>query len=180
MSESKEMKWYVLHTYSAYENKVKTSIEKTIENVGMHDLIEKVVIPEKTVIEVKNGVERIKRKKILPGYVMVKMIVTDDTWYLVRNTKGVTGFVGTNSKPTPLSHEEVANMRLEEDVETNQATYDFEEGDRVIIISGPFMERSAIITSVMPEKKMVNAQITMFGKETDIELEITQVKKLLD
>lgn len=174
-----EMKWYVVHTYSGYENKVKTSIEKAVENVGINDLIGEVVIPEETVVDMKNGVEKIKRRKIFPGYVIVHMIVTDNTWYLVRNTKGVTGFVGTNSnKPMPLSDTEVAKLRLEGGGRDETVRIDLKEGDQIVITDGPFINRSAIISQVLPEKKMIKAQITMFGKDTDIELNFSQIKKM--
>lgn len=177
MLEKGEMLWYVVHTYSGYENKVKTSLEKTIENLAMQEYIEKVVIPEESIVENKNGVEKIRKRKIFPGYVLIKMIVTDDSWYLVRNTKGVTGFVGTNSKPIPLTSQEVLNMKLEEE-EILIEEIDFSVGDKVTILSGPFADRDATILQIIIDKRLVKAEIMMFGKETVIELAISQVKKI--
>lgn len=182
MSENIDLKWYVIHTYSGYEKKVKAAIEQTIENLGIHDLIKKVVIPMEKVIEVKNGKEQKKEKKVFPGYVIIKMIVTDDTWYLVRNTKGVTGFVGTNSKPIALTDREVARMGLEEPetskVEKKVMTLDAKVGDEVLIIADPFRDRKATITNINSEKGIVKAKILMLGRETDIELEFSSIKKI--
>lgn len=182
MPDTEKMRWYVLHTYSGYEKKVQRSVDQTIENLGMHDLIKEVIIPMEKVIEIKNGVEQVKEKKVFPGYVLIKMIVTDDTWYLVRNTKGVTGFVGTNNKPIPLTDDEVGKWGLgEEDKEKQQEeiiAIDAEIGDDVVITSGPFVDRPATITSINNEKRMVKAKILMFGKETDIELNFSQIKKI--
>lgn len=176
MLEKGEMLWYVVHTYSGYENKVKTSLEKTIENLAMQEYIEKVVIPEESIVENKNGVEKVRKRKIFPGYVLIKMIVTDDSWYLVRNTKGVTGFVGTNSKPIPLTTQEVLNMKLEEEVLIEEV--DFSVGDKVTIMGGPFADRDATVLQIFMDKRLVKAEIMMFGKETVIELGISQIKKL--
>jgi transcription termination/antitermination factor nusG len=177
MLEKGEMLWYVVHTYSGYENKVKTSLEKTIENLGMHEYIQKVVIPEESVVENKNGVEKVRKRKIFPGYVLIKMAVTDDSWYLVRNTKGVTGFVGTNLKPIPLTPDEVVKMRLEDEQAVIEEV-DFEVGDKITITGGPFADREAVITQIFMDKRLVKAQMMMFGKETVMELEFSQIKKL--
>lgn len=176
MLDKGESLWYVVHTYSGYENKVKTSLEKTIENLGMQEYIQNVVIPEESVVEVKKGVEKIRKRKIFPGYVLIKMIVTDDSWYLVRNTKGVTGFVGANSKPIPLTSDEVSNMRLEEEIVVEN--FDFAEGDNIVILGGPFDSREAKIIKIMEDKHMLKAQMSMFGKDTTIELAFSQVKKI--
>lgn len=176
MSDTSQMNWYVLHTYSAYENKVKTSIEKTVENVGMSDLINRVVIPEETMVDIKDGVEKIKKRKIFPGYVFIQMVVTNDTWYVVRNTKGVTGFIGVGNKPIPLSEEEVKKLHLGEE-DYQELKYDIEIGDEIVIIDGPFADRTALVDQVYLEKKMVKAHINMFGKKTDIELNFSQIKK---
>ena len=176
MLEKGEMLWYVVHTYSGYENKVKTSLEKTIENLAMQEYIEKVVIPEESIVENKNGVEKVRKRKIFLGYVLIKMIVTDDSWYLVRNTKGVTGFVGINSKPIPLTTQEVLNMKLEEEVLIEEV--DFSVGDKVTIMGGPFADRDATVLQIFMDKRLVKAEIMMFGKETVIELGISQIKKL--
>lgn len=176
MLEKGELLWYVVHTYSGYENKVKTSLEKTIENLGMYEYIQKVVIPEENIVESKNGIEKIRKRKIFPGYVLIKMIVTDDSWYLVRNTKGVTGFVGTSSKPVPLTQQEVENMKLEEEIFVENI--DFVVGDKITISGGPFDGRTANIVQILDGKHMVKATMTMFGKETTIELAFSQIKKL--
>lgn len=176
MLEKGELLWYVVHTYSGYENKVKTSLEKTIENLGMKEYIQKVVIPEENIVENKNGIEKIRKRKIFPGYVLIKMIVTDDSWYLVRNTKGVTGFVGTSSKPIPLTEQEVESMRLEQEIFVENI--DFAVGDRITISGGPFDGRDANIVQILEEKHMVKAAMTMFGKETTIELSYSQIRKL--
>lgn len=176
MVEKGELLWYVVHTYSGYENKVKTSLEKTIENLGMHEYIQKVVIPEENVVENKNGVEKIRKRKIFPGYVLIKMIVTDDSWYLVRNTKGVTGFVGASSKPIPLTPAEVENMKLEEEIFVDSTQVEI--GDKITIQGGPFDSRDAVITQILEDKRMVIATMAMFGKETKIELAFSQIKKL--
>ena len=175
MLEKGEMLWYVVHTYSGYENKVKTSLEKTIENLNMHEYIQKVVIPEESVVENKSGKEKVRKRKIFPGYVLIKMVVTDDSWYLVRNTKGVTGFVGTNSKPIPLTVDEVYKMKLEEDTEIIVEKIDFEVGDKITIVGGLFADKEAVITQILKDKRLVKAQIMNLGI---IELEFSQVKRL--
>lgn len=177
MSQNGQMLWYVVHTYSGYENKVKTSLEKSIENLNLQDYIDKVVIPEETVIENKNGVEKIRKRKIFPGYVLIKMVVTDDSWYVVRNTKGVTGFVGTSSKPIPLTQAEVMNMKLEDEDNITIKELDFSEGDKIDIIAGPFMGKEAVVTHILLDKNIIKAQIIMFGNPTNIELSFSQIRK---
>ncbi|MBS6063636.1 transcription termination/antitermination protein NusG [Criibacterium bergeronii] len=176
MQEKGEMLWYVIHTYSGYENKVKASLEKMVENLSMQDDIEQVVIPEETVVEVRNGKEKSRQRKLFPGYVLVKMNVTDKSWYVVRNTKGVTGFVGTTSKPIPLTEQEVEDMHLEDSVQITNL--DFQEEDRVLITGGPFADIEGVIKAIMPDKNMVKAEILMFRKPTLIELGVSQIKKL--
>jgi transcription termination/antitermination protein NusG len=174
-SENVEMaKWYVVHTYSGYENKVKANIEKLVENRGMHELVHEVVVPMEEQIEIKEGKRKATLKKVFPGYVLVKMIMTDESWYLVRNTRGVTSFVGPGSKPVPLTDEEVVAMGVEEVV----STVDYEVGDSVRIASGPLESFIGTVEEISIEKKKVRVLVAMFGRETPVELELTQIHKL--
>jgi transcriptional antiterminator NusG len=173
MSETNNAKWYVVHTYSGHENKVKANIEKIVENRGMEDVILEVVVPTETVVEIKAGKRKDKSKKIFPGYALVKMIMTDESWYVVRNTRGVTGFVGPGSKPIPLTDEEVQNMGLEK----RKIEVDFEIGDSITVISGPFENFVGVIEEIHMERQSIKAIISMFGRETPVELEFDQVQK---
>lgn len=167
-------KWYVAHTYSGYEKKVKESIERMVEYRGMQDLILEVVIPEGTHIELKNGVKKAVKRKLFPGYVVIKMIVNNETWYLVRNTEGVTGFVGHGSNPIPLTTEEIVRMGIEKmDIDL-----DIEVGDTVRIVGGVFEGQLGIVEAINPEKQILRAKISMFGRDTPAELEFSQVSKL--
>jgi transcriptional antiterminator NusG len=167
-------KWYVVHTYSGYENKVKTSIERMVEYRGMQDLILEIVIPTEERIEIKDGVKKIKTRKLFPGYVVIKMIVNNETWYLVRNTEGVTGFVGHGSDPIPLTKEEIVRMGIEK----LRIELDIEVGDTVRIIGGVFEGQLGIVEAVNPEKQIVKVRISMFGRDTPAEIEFSQVSKL--
>ena len=167
-------KWYVIHTYSGYENKVKTSIERMVEYRGMQDLILEVVIPTEERIEIKDGVKKVKTRKLYPGYVVIKMIVNNETWYLVRNTEGVTGFVGHGSDPIPLTKEEIVRMGIEK----LKIDLDIEVGDTVRIIGGVFEGQLGIVEAINPEKQIVKTRISMFGRETPAEIEFSQVSKL--
>ncbi len=173
MSDANNAKWYVVHTYSGHENKVKANIEKIVENRGMEDVILQVVVPTEIVVEIKAGKRKDKSKKIFPGYALVKMIMTDESWYVVRNTRGVTGFVGPGSKPIPLTDDEVANMGLEK----RSVQIDFAVGDSITVISGPFENFLGVIEEIHMEKQSVKAIISMFGRETPVELEFDQVQK---
>ena len=166
--------WYVLHTYSGYENKVKTNLEKTIENRGMSDRILEVKIPVEEIVEVKNGKRKVVPRKIFPGYVLVKMILTDESWYVVRNTRGVTGFVGPGSKPVPLTDEEIAFMG----VENIPIMLDIEVGQSVLVISGPLENFIGVVEAIDPEKQKIRVSVSMFGRETPVELDFVQVQKL--
>ena len=169
-----EAHWYVVHTYSGYENKVKVDIEKTIENRGLQDQILEVSVPMLPVVELKNGVEKKADKKMFPGYVLINMVMNDDTWYVVRNTRGVTGFVGPGSKPVPLSDEEIASLGLRgEDVQM-----DYEVGDMVVVISGAWKDTVGAIKSINETKKTITINVEMFGRETPVELNFTEVKKM--
>jgi transcription termination/antitermination protein NusG len=167
-------KWYVIHTYSGYENKVKDSIERMVEYRGMQDLILEVTIPTEDRVEIKNGVKKVKTRKLFPGYVVIKMIVNNETWYLVRNTEGVTGFVGHGTNPIPLTKEEIVRMG----VEKLRIDLDIEVGDTVRIIGGIFEGQLGIVEAINPEKQIVKAKISMFGRDTPAELEFSQVNKL--
>lgn len=169
-----EAHWYVVHTYSGYENKVKVDIEKTIENRGLQDQILEVSVPMLPVVELKNGMEKKADKKMFPGYVLINMVMNDDTWYVVRNTRGVTGFVGPGSKPVPLSDEEIASLGFRgEDVQM-----DYEVGDMVVVISGAWKDTVGAIKSINEAKKTITINVEMFGRETPVELNFTEVKKM--
>ncbi|BES65936.1 transcription termination/antitermination protein NusG [Gottschalkiaceae bacterium SANA] len=166
-------KWYVVHTYSGHENKVKKNIEKMVENRGMEDQLEEVSVPMEEVVEVKDGKRVVKERKKFPGYVLVKMIMNDKTWYIVRNTAGVTGFVGPGSKPIPLTDEEMRRMGLQEVV-----SVDFVVGDQVKVMSGPFENFMGAVESINNDQQKVKVYISMFGRETLTELTFSQVEKL--
>ena len=169
-----EAQWYVVHTYSGYENKVKVDIEKTIENRNLQDQILEVSVPMLPVVELKNGVEKKADKKMFPGYVLIHMVMNDDTWYVVRNTRGVTGFVGPGSKPVPLTEKEMAGLGFaREDV-----VVDFEVGDMIVVISGAWKDTVGAIRSINDSKKTVTITVEMFGRETPVELSFAEVKKM--
>ena len=171
MSELSEAKWYVVHTYSGYENKVATDLEKMVENRKMQDLILDIKIPTETVTEVKEDKVREVERKIFPGYVLIKMIVTDDSWYVVRNTRGVTGFVGPASEPVPLSEAEVAALGV--DKRTVEVSY--KVGDLVKIIAGPLKGMEGSVISIDEANNVVSVKISMLGQEIPAEMELDQV-----
>lgn len=169
-----ESKWYVVHTYSGYENKVKANIEKIIENRGMHDLFDQVVVPIQDTIEIKNGQKKSIQRKIYPGYVLLKMIMTDDTWYIVRNTRGVTSFVGPASKPIPLTDEEIISMGIEvPDYELN-----LDLGELVRIITGPFEGSVGNVKEINYQKKTVTISLSVFGRETQVEVDYHVLQRM--
>ena len=170
-----QARWYVVHTYSGHENKVKVNIEKMVETRDMHDVILDIIVPEEDRIEVKNGQKRVKKRKMFPGYVIIKMIVNNESWYLVRNTQGVTGFVGQGSDPIPLTPEEVARMGIEK----TDIDLDVEIGDTVRVISGPFETMMGEVIEINPEKQVLTVKISAFGRDTPVELEFTQVDEML-
>lgn len=172
---SERARWYVVHTYSGYENKVKANLEKAIENRNLESLIHDIQVPMEEVVEEKDGKRKVSLKKKFPGYVLVKMIMGDEAWYVVRNTRGVTGFVGPGSKPVPLSDDEVQSMGV---VETT-IDIDLEIGENIRIISGPLRDSIAIIQEIILEKHKVKALVEMFGRETLAELDFNQVEKLV-
>ena len=167
-------RWYVVHTYSGHENKVKVNIEKLVESRGMQDLILDVVVPTEDRVEIKNGQRKIKTKKMFPGYVLVKMIVTNESWYLVRNTQGVTGFVGHGANPVPLTLEEVRRMGIEK----IYIDLDIHIGDTIKVINGPFENFMGTVEEVNAEKQTLRAKVSMFGRDTPVELDYAQVDKL--
>ncbi|CAG9703309.1 Transcription termination/antitermination protein NusG [Clostridium neonatale] len=175
MTMSERARWYVVHTYSGYENKVKANLEKAIENRNLESLIHDIQVPMEEVVEEKDGKRKVSLKKKFPGYVLVKMIMGDEAWYVVRNTRGVTGFVGPGSKPVPLSDDEVQSMGV---VETT-IDIDLEIGENIRIISGPLRDSIAIIQEIILEKHKVKALVEMFGRETLAELDFNQVEKLV-
>ena len=166
--------WYVVHTYSGYENKVATNLEKIVENRHLHDWIQEIRVPTETVTELKDGKKHEVERKIYPSYVFVKMVMTDDSWFVVRNTRGCTGFVGPGGKPLPLPEEEVLAMGIEK----RQIEIDYEVGDAVTIIDGPLENFSGVVDEIDTEKNKVRLTISMFGRETPVELELDQVARM--
>ena len=165
-----EARWYVVHTYSGYENKVKANIDKTIENRHLEDQILEVRVPMQDVVEMKNGANKTVSKKMFPGYVLINMVMNDDTWYVVRNTRGVTGFVGPASKPVPLSEEEVAKLGIgSKTVELKYAV-----GDIVSIVGGPLEGFDGKVESIDVPNNKVRVIVSMFGRDTPVELELEQ------
>ena len=172
-----EANWYVVHTYSGYENKVKVDLEKTIENRNLQDQILEVSVPMLAVTELKNGLEKQADKKMFPGYVLVKMVMNQDTWYVVRNTRGVTGLVGPGSEPTPLSEEEMLSLGFQEQSEPDLVV-DFEVGDMITVIAGAWKDTVGAIRSINEAKKSITINVKMFGRETPVELNFNEVKKM--
>ena len=172
---AEEAKWYVAHTYSGYENKVKANIEKSVENRGIEDLIQKVEVPLEVVVEEKNGEEKVVKRKVFPGYVVIKMIMNDESWYVVRNTRGVTGFVGPGSKPVPLSDEEVEKMGVET---VSRRRMDVEIGENVEITSGPMEGFVGRVSEIDSERRKITVMISMFGRETPAEVDYGNISKL--
>ena len=168
-----EPKWYVVHTYSGYENKVKTDLEKTIKNRELEDFFFNIVVPMEEQVEIKDGKRKANLKKVFPGYVLIKMIVTEESWYIVRNTSGVTGFVGSGTDPIPLTHAEIRNMGFDE-VPVN---VDYVEGDSVQVVNGPLEGFVGTVQEINKEKQKVKVLVSMFGRETPVELEFSQVQK---
>ena len=169
-----EAKWYVVHTYSGYENKVKVDIEKTIENRNLHDQILEVTVPMQDVVEVKNGAKKQVQKKMFPGYVLIHMIMNDDTWYVVRNTRGVTGFVGPGSKPVPLSDVEMRPLGIQ----TENVTIDFAEGDTVIVMGGIWKDTVGVVQAMNQNKQSVTINVDLFGRETPVEISFSEIRKM--
>lgn len=176
-----EKRWYVVHTYSGYENKVKTNLEKRVESMGMQDKIFRVIVPEEVEVEMKNGKEKLTKRKVFPGYVLVEIIMTDDSWYVVRNTPGVTGFVGSSgsgSKPSPLLEEEVVSILKHMGMDNEVVDFDFELHETVRVNEGPFANYTGAIEEIDMEKQKVRVLVDMFGRETPVELDFHQIEKL--
>ena len=167
-------RWYVVHTYSGYENKVKTDLEKTVKNRDLEEYFFEIIVPMEEQIEIKEGKRKANLKKVFPGYVLIKMIVTEETWYIVRNTRGVTGFVGSGTDPIPLTDEEIRNMGFEE-VPVN---VDYDVNDSVQILNGAFKDFIGTVKEINKEKHKVKVLISMFGRETPVELEFSQIQKV--
>ena len=174
VSENLEPRWYVVHTYSGYENKVKTDLEKTIKNRELEDFFFEVIVPMEEQIEIKNGKRKTNLKKVFPGYVLIKMIVTEQSWYIVRNTRGVTGFVGSGTDPIPLTDEEIRSMGFE-DV---PVSVDYEIGDSVKVLTGPIEGFVGNVQEINKEKGKVKVIVSMFGRQTPVELDFSQIKKI--
>ena len=172
--KEKKPRWYVIHTYSGYENKVKTDLEKSIKNRELEEFFFEIVVPMEEQIEIKDGKRKTSLKKVFPGYVLIKMIVTEETWYIVRNTRGVTGFVGSGTDPIPLTDEEIRNMGFEE-VPVN---IDYEVNDSVRVLNGPLETFVGTVQEINKEKGKVKVLVSMFGRETPVELEFSQVQKV--
>ncbi len=173
--------WFVIHTYSGYENKVKANLERRIHSMNMQDKIFRVLVPMEDEVEFKDGKRKITPKKVFPGYVLVEMDMDDQSWYVVRNTSGVTGFVGSpgaGEKPVPLQDKEVKTILKQMGIETPKLKIDFKKGDRVKVTSGPFFDFTGLIDEIQPEKEKVRALISIFGRETPVELEFYQIEKV--
>ena len=169
-----EAHWYVVHTYSGYENKVKANIDKTIENRHLEDQIIEVRVPMQDVTELKDGVRKTSSKKMFPGYVLINMVMNDDTWYVVRNTRGVTGFVGPGSKPVPLKDAEMRPLGIK----TDNVVVDFDEGDTVAVIGGVWKDTVGVIQTMNHNKQSVTINVELFGRETPVEISFADVKKM--
>ncbi|MBP1759235.1 MAG: transcription termination/antitermination factor NusG [Firmicutes bacterium] len=170
--------WFVIHTYSGYENKVKMNLEKRVESMNMEEKIFRVLVPMEDEIEFKNGKQKVTKRKVYPGYVLVEMEMTDDSWYVVRNTPGVTGFVGTGTKPIPLLDDEVVTILQQMGLDDIQTRIDFEINQSVQVIAGPFKDFVGVVREILADKGKLRVEVSMFGRETPVELEFTQVQKL--
>ena len=174
MSEASEARWYVVHTYSGYENKVKADIEKTIENRHLEDQILEVTVPLQDVVEMKNGAKKTVSKKMFPGYVLLNMVMNDATWYVVRNTRGVTGFVGPGSKPVPLTEAEMKKLGFK----APEIEIDMEVGDMIKVISGAWMDTVGTIKAINKQKQTVTIDVEIFGRATAVEIDFVDIQKL--
>lgn len=169
-----EAQWYVVHTYSGYENKVKANIEKTIENRHLEEEILEVRVPMQDVVEMKNGAKKTVQKKMFPGYVLINMVMNDDTWYVVRNTRGVTGFVGPGSKPVPLTEAEMKPLGIK----TENVSIDFAEGDTIVVVAGAWKDTVGLVQRIDYGKQTATINVELFGRETPVEISFAEVRKL--
>ena len=177
---SEDRRWYVIHTYSGYENKVKQNLEHRIDSMEMKDQIFRVIVPTEEEIEIKNGQRRTVQKKVFPGYVLVQMKLTDDSWYVVRNTPGVTSFVGMGNKPTPLEDEEVKTILKQMEEEAPKVKVNYMVGQAVKIIDGPFTDFEGVVDAIDQERGRVRVLVSFFGREAPVELDFLQVEKLVE
>jgi transcriptional antiterminator NusG len=170
--------WYVVHSYSGYENKVKKNLEQRIETMGMQDKIYRVVVPTEEEVEIRDGQRRSSRRRVFPGYVLVHMVLDDESWYVVRNTPGVTGFVGMGAKPTPLTKEEVDKIlkRMEEEQPTIKVS--FRVGETIRIVEGPFTDFMGVVDELFPDRGKVRVLVSFFGRETPVEMDFLQVERI--
>ena len=174
-----EMNWYIVHTYSGYENKVKQSLDETIKKLTLEDYFTEVIVPTEKVVELVKGERRTTTRKFYPGYIMVRMILTDETWHVVRNVPKVTGFLGAQEKPVPLSDEEAGRIlvQMEEGAVKPKPKFSFDQGDEILVIDGPFSNFNGIVEEVNPDKGKIRVLISIFGRATPVELEFVQVSK---
>ena len=170
--------WYVVHTYAGYENKVKANLESRISSMNMEERIFEVVIPMEDVMEIKGGKKQVVSRKVFPGYLLVRMYLDDDSWYVVRNTPGVTGFVGSGAKPTPLSEKEVSKILETKPVEKLKPRVEWQVGESVTVTSGPFAQLPGSIAEINPDQQKLKVLVSIFGRETPVELAFDQVQKL--
>ena len=177
-ADREDQQWYVIHTYSGYENKVKTNLEHRIESMGVQDKIFQVVIPTEEEIEIKDGQRRTVQKKVFPGYVLVEMAMTDDSWYVVRNTPGVTGFVGHGTKPAPLDDADVKRILKQMKMEAPKVKVSFSPGERVKVVDGPFTDFIGVVDTINAERGKVRVLVSFFGRETPVELDFLQVSRI--
>ena len=168
-----ETNWYVVHTYSGYENKVKANIEKTIENRRLEEEILEVRVPMQDVVEMKNGARKTVQKKMFPGYVLINMVMNDDTWYVVRNTRGVTGFVGPGSKPVPLTEAEMKPLGIKQE----NVSIDFAEGDMIVVVAGAWKDTVGVVQRIDYSKQTATINVELFGRETPVEISFAEVRK---
>lgn len=175
-----DLKWYIVHTYSGFENKVKKSLEEKVKAKGQEEFFGKILVPTEQVVELKKGQKRTSSRKFYPGYILVQMELNDETWHTVRNTAKVTGFVGGEIRPTPISDEEADRIvrQVEEGVAKPKPKYRFEEGDEVRVIDGPFSSFQGVVEEVKPDKEKLRVLITIFGRSTPVELDFIQVNKI--
>mgnify|MGYP002623873128 CR=1 FL=1 len=177
-AKKNKKRWYIVHTYSGYENKVKVNLEKRVEYMNMGDKIFRIEVPQKTVVQVKSGKKQEKEEKIFPGYVLVEMIMDEDSWYVVRHTSGVTKFVGSVKKPIPVRESEIKRILHRTSSQVEKVELDVKVGDKIRIVSGPFADFDADIIEVYPDKSKLRANVSIFGRETPVELEYNQINKL--
>ena len=175
-----DLRWYIVHTYSGFENKVKKNLEERIKAIGQEQYFGKILVPTEQVVELRKGEKKTSSRKFYPGYILVQMVLNDDTWHTVRNTAKVTGFVGGEFKPTPVSDEEAERIihQMEEGVSKPKAKYSFEEGDEVRVVDGPFTNFQGVVDEMKPDKEKLRVLITVFGRPTPVELDIIQVNKI--